>query len=313
MRIFACLSFFALLLGASAVAANESALTILNHTPGEVLNILVRDKSGNKPLERFIRLDIAPGAQAEVENPLSEGSIRIDNGFALTEFSEVNLADAKRLTLSGNNAEQLEIDAQSGDTRAYSGKVSHLVPAPGEKIVCELSRFRPKMPMADVCHILPSETPVDDNGALLTGLGFAGLLWAGRLTPEARTTDPGKALLEHMELWRPLERGEALALLEFLFSQGYVPWQAEMPAAELDFAAMPDKNPDVRRKTLLDVLNRYFEKNTGEAAIMLAPKDILQDLANSDEPERDVQLFTLVLKPESRAMILDVAAYEGKS
>lgn len=312
MRLFLAL-IFSLALLAPAVSSSASVLAICNDTSAELLNILVVEKSGNEALERFIRLDIDPGAQAEIENPRGAGDMRVDTGLALAEFSGINLDTAKRLKLSGDDADKLEIETTSGEIQTFKGRVSRLTPVPGENIVCELSRFRPKMPMSEVCHILPQDTPVDDNGALLTGLGFAGLLWAGRLTPQVQTAEPEKALLEHMELRRALNREEAEGLLNFLFRQGYVPWQAEMPSADLDFADMPDKNPDDRRNALMAVLNRYFEKNTGEAVIMLAPENMLQDLANSDEPERDVQLFTLALKPESGIMMLDVAAYEGKS
>lgn len=313
MRFLFPLFCFCALLAAGSVWAAERVLSIRNDTDGDLLNILVTAKSGNEQLERYIRLDIGPASSAEIENSLGEGALRVDTGLALTEFPDINFDGAKSLTLSGPDADKLEIETQAGEIQAFTGKAQKLVPEPGENIVCELSRFRPKMLMSEVCHILPKETPVDDNGALLSGLGFAGLTWAGRLTPQSGIADPEKALLEHLELRRPFNREEAVNFLKYIFGQGYVPWQAEMPGTELDFADMPDKNPEDRRGVLLEVLNRYFEKKGGEAVIMLAPQDMLQDLANSDEPERDVQLFTLVLKPASSLMMLDVAAYEGKS
>lgn len=290
---------------------HAAALTIFNKTDREIINILAMPRSEKEDF--FIRLDLPPGEKAQVENPGGQAELRADTGLELLYFGNVLFNGVKLLTFSDAASPKLLVDYGDGHSSVIAGKSVPLVPGKGERPVCELDHFRPNMPMRDVCKIIPGNTPLDDNGAYLTGLGFGGLAWAGRLGPE-HAAAPENALLEHMELRRPFVAGDIYLLLNHLFQQGYVPWQAEFPDAELDFADMPDKNPADRRKSLLDVLNRYLEnlpRQSSQASIMLAPADILDALANADAPERDVQLFTLLLKPKLGTFMLDVSAYRG--
>lgn len=312
-KILKALLFFALCI-LPRIANAGDFLKIINNSESELLNFLVQGQSGPEIIENYIRLDLAPGCDAVVENPESKGLFRLDNGMDLVTFPDVDLKNAKIITIAGKNGEVLKIERDSGSREESRGSTVSLIPEPGKHPVCELSSFRPKMPMNEVCNILPEKTPVDDNGAFLAGLGFGGFVWAGRLSPEHNSPLANKALLEHMELRRPLVNSEVMSLLDYLFKQGYIPWQAEMPKAELDFADMPDKNPADRRESLLKVLDKYFENlttETGEATIMLAPGDIVDALANADGPEKDVQLFSIFIKPKSSIVILDVSAYEG--
>lgn len=303
-----------LLLFNVSITLSADPLTIRNDSLREIINILIQEKSGTETVEHFIRLDLEPGGTAKVENPGNIIDIRVDTGLELVSFADVPLQGAKTLTLSGASCQDLQISCDKGVVHNAQGTIKSLVPARGEEIVCELSKFRPKMPMSEVCRIIPAKTPQDDNGSLLTGLGFAGLLWAGRLAPAAGTGRLEDLQLEHMELRRSFLRSDIETLLDFLYKQGYVPWQAELPNSELDFANMPDKNPSDRRQALNEVLARYLDNLThekGSAVLMLAPAEIMDELATADAPEKDVQLFTLNIRPQSNLLLLDVAAYEG--
>lgn len=290
-------------------------LAISNQTDSEIINILVSPISGQN--EFFIRLDLAPGQSTNVENPECEAFLRVDTGLSFWFFKDMPLEKATRLEFCAKHPVCILIDKNAGEAGHYSGEVQSLIPAPGEKIVCELSQFHPAMAMSDVCQIIPEKTPVDDNGAFLTGLGFGGKIWAGRLAPNVGAKNMASARLEHMELRRPFSEIETREILEILYKQGYAPWQAEFPQATLDFANMPDENIGDRRQVLNEELSSFFAKKTATgnnsvATIMLAPANMLSSLANADEPERDVQLFTLILQPQSGVLTLDVAAYQGQ-
>ena len=43
---------------------------------------------------------------------------------------------------------------------------------------------------------------------------------------------------------------------------------------------------------------------------MLAPTEMLPKLADADAPSSDVQLFTITLRPASKNIVVDVAAYQ---
>lgn len=295
-----------------------AALDIANNSPLEILNILVRPESG-KP-QFFWRLDLAPKASDQVENPGCKAALRLDTGLSFILFKNVNLAGAAKIAISGPEGATLAISGKS--PASIMGEITNLVPRAGEKILCELDQFRPRMPMKDVCAILPAHAPRDDNGSVITGLSFAGIPWAARLIPTKEGPVSDQTRLEHLELRRPLAPDAPLRILAFLESKGYIPWQAEFPGIAMDFADMANQDPGMREKLLRDAVEGFMadaarapEANPAdtemEASIMLAPAASLPSLADADTPPSDVQLYTLVIRPVSGLMLIDVAAYQG--
>ena len=65
------------------------------------------------------------------------------------------------------------------------------------------------------------------------------------------------------------------------------------------------------RQMLQQILDYFLAAGQGEATIMLAPAAMLPNLADADTPRQDVQLFTLTLRPASKNLIVDVAAYQA--
>ena len=174
------------------------------------------------------------------------------------------------------------------------------------------------MRMKDVCALLDQSPPHDDNDAVLTSLGFAGMVWAARLLPGqvengkpgiARTNGPDR--LEHMELRRKLDAATLNKLLTTLYAQGYAPWQAELPGLDMNFVEMPKTDTAKHREILQQVLDYFMSAGQGEATIMLAPAAMLPKLADADKPQSDVQLFTLTLRHSSKNLVVDVAAYQA--
>lgn len=294
----------------------NNILTIKNISPFGIINIKVTPKNG-EPF--FIRLDLAPNSFDSVQNPNCLASLRVDTGLEFWNFENINLSEAKELIFCSNYKEHgpcLWLEPIKPITEQFkvkdahiSGKSISLIPAAGERIVCELTQFKPKMPMNQVCDILAKDTPIDDNGAYLASLSFGGMVWAGRLAPQINSTSPDTSLLEHLELWRPYDAEDIFKIIKVLEDKGYIPWQAEFPDSDIDFNT---QNAD---KKLYEVLHTYItaiakKTDKEEAAIMLAPEKIIHKLDNADSPEENVQLFTLRLKPNQNSMILDVAAYE---
>lgn len=300
---------------AAPVAAGT--LQIENRSRQDILNIFVQpSQKGGKSF--FMRLDMSPGAKDSVENPECRGNLRVDTGLEFWSYEGIDLASAKKLIFGGKTPAGLTVVMADGGSRELAGGVSRLVPLPGDKPVCGLDRFRPKMPMKDVCSILAPNIPTDDNGALITGLGFAGLVWAARLAPEQKGQVSGESRLEHLELRRPLNQDEVFKILQTLYRQGYVPWQAEFPGKDLDFAKDRPESREIVRQAIEAFLARP-QKNPApnprdeepEASILLAPQAILPALEDADSPREDVQLFTLILKPATATLYIDVAAYAG--
>lgn len=285
-------------------AYGSEPLLLDNKSTNEILNIFVDPE--NKDLSGFfLRLDLAPGKDEQVENPECTATLRIDSGLDLSRFENVPLTNAKRINILNNS--EIEVIEINGKRQIITGNVMPLLPQKGSKPVCELGKFHPGMPMKDVCSILEQDLPKDDNGAILTGLGFAGMVWAGRLEPERTKMLSASTPLEHLELRRPLNREEVLHILEKLYQQGYSPWQAEFPDNDIDFGS-----GEKARNSLLSLINSYLNGyNEKEATILLAPLSILPALENSDVPDSDVQLFTITLKPSSDILLIDITAYQG--
>lgn len=295
----------------------QQPLAIVNHTSSDILNI----HATNERVKFFIRLDLAPGARDDIENPRDVVDMRVDTGLALWFFDDVNLGEAQSLIFTPDAV--LEIVGKSGATARLVGKISNLVTAGGDRTVCELGKFRPRMPMREVCDILDPNAPVDDSGGVLAPIGFAGLPWAGRFVASTPDDQDGDSLLQHMELRRPLSREDVRLVLKHLADLGFVPWQAEFPGKDIDFTQTTANSGQWEQK-LVQRVDEFLHSrqaiplsggkpNPGdeevEAKIMLAPASSIKRLATADDPTSDAQLYTLILKPQSRTLVLDVAAY----
>ncbi|MDE5832899.1 MAG: peptidoglycan glycosyltransferase [Desulfovibrio sp.] len=279
------------------------------------MNIQVSPESGDRKF--FIRLDLSPGASADVENPDCRASLRADTGLEFRVFPDVDLADADKLVFSDPPA--LEIVAKDGNTSRIVGYIKGIVPGKGDRPVCSLESFHPLMPMKDVCELLAPDTPTDDNGALIAGLGFAGLTWAARLAPARDGPVGSDTLLEHLELRRPFSLEDLERALSYLLKKGYVPWQAEFPGRDIDFSTGDAKENE---KVLLEAVKNFAKSGAPrpnpadaepDASIMLAPASLLPALNDGDAPARDVQLFSINLRPASGILLVDVAAYKGEA
>ena len=295
------------------MAAAPQNLTIANNTGEDLLNIhLQRGK-----VTQFMRLDMPPGGSEEIENPGGMVELRLDTGLALWTFSRVPLAQAVSLTF-GPQPDTLTLMMGKGDNRQFSARVRSLLPDENSGPVCALDQFRPGMYMKDVCALLDQSPPHDDNDAVLTSLGFAGMVWAARLLPGQaengksglfRSAGPDR--LEHMELRRKLDAATLNKLLATLYAQGYAPWQAELPGLDMNFVEMPKSDSARHKEILQQVLDYFMASGQGEATVMLAPSAMLPNLADADKPQSDVQLFTLTLRHSSKNLVVDVAAYQA--
>lgn len=296
----------------------DSSLRIVNNTQADILNIFVQPINKQEP-GFFLRLDLSPRASDTFENPGCVASLRADTGLYLWIFPAFALQSAKELTFCADHPICLKIVDADGKEAHLLGVAKNLVPGKDETPVCGLDKFRPRMPMKDVCAIVPKDAMADDNGALLTGLGFAGKAWAARLAPARTGPVNGDTPLEHLELRRPLSSDEIANVLNALYKQDYVPWQAEFPGNDIDFNTISEKKLVLEEaiKKFLQSSGRQEGKNPQdmekEGSIMLAPESILPALENADAPDSDVQLFTIILKPVSNTMIVDVAAYQGSA
>lgn len=312
MRILVCVA--GLWLGFAGIAW-PATLSITNQTGQDIFNIHV---TGEKQAF-FLRLDLLPGATDAIENPDIVADLRVDTGLELWRFQKIDLKNALNLDFRQGNPVYLNLTDSSGKVARIDGTVTNMVPGPGAPPVCELEKFHPSMTMKEVCAIFPGQMPRDDNGAILTGLGFAGLTWASRLIPASETGVSENSLLEHLELRRPLTLADAEKAIRHLFQQGYVPWQAEFPGKESEFAqetparSETDVLKQVRSFLAATLPGRHADHAAGkkcvEASILMAPADILPQLETADEPPGDVQLFTVTLRPCTGTLLLDVAAY----
>lgn len=304
---------------------HANPLEICNQSNAEILNIYVEPVK-QKQDSIFLRLDLAPGASAKIDNPACLANLRVDTGIQLWLYKLVALQESKQLLFCPDYPGCLALQGMDGNLVYEAYGIKDLVPAKGAKPVCELSRFRPMMPMKEVCALLEADATLDDNGNYLTGLGFAGKLWAARLAPFQKGEIKGDSLLEHMELRKALTRDDIVDVLATLYRQNYVPWQAEFPGQDIDFYDLPARDSRENKELLMWAIDKFLNRQgsrgltgpiknpgdeDGEASILLAPSDSLAALANADNPVEDVQLFTMILKPFSSTLLLDVSAYKG--
>lgn len=312
-RVFLLLLACCLLLpqrGFASPAAEEEAepptLSVQNLTALELLSV----RFSTARQESFARLDLPPSGEDALENPGGKQDIRLDMGFALWTFPGIALDDLTGIAACADHKEScLRLLHRDGRTEHRQGTVWNLLPEPGSRPVCALTRFRTGMKMQEACAILEKDAPRDENGAVLTSLGFADLIWAARLTPGPG--NPATAALEHLELRQILTREHLHALLQTLYGQGYCLWQAEFPGMDVDFTEMAAIDDAQRQRILEQGIDLIFTTGTGEASIMLAPRSQLAALREADAPEEDVQLFTVSLYPASRTLLVDIAAYRA--
>lgn len=293
-----------------------SPLKILNSSNSDILNIQAAPSDGREKF--FMRLDLSPGASVEIDNPGREADLRVDTGLEFWTFKNINLGDAREIVLRQGDPAYMEIEESTGAKKRADCEAKKLVPQKGERPVCGLESFHPLMPMKDVCELLDPDTPVDDNGALLAGLGFAGMTWAARLAPARDESGRGETLLEHLELRRPFAGEDLSRLLAYLSKRGYAPWQAEFPGKDIDF----DGDIKARENALMNAIRSFLANKKKEprlnssdeepeASVMLAPADLLPALNDGDSPATDVQLFTINIRPASGVLMVDVAAYKA--
>lgn len=295
---------------APAPAAEEvdpPTLSVRNLTGQELLSIRFR-AAGQ---ESFARLDLPPSGEDVLENPGGTQEVRLDMGFALWTFSAVRLEALGGFAACGAHAPGcLLLSYRNGREEHRQGEVWNLLPEPGSRPVCALTSFHAGMKMRDACDIVEKNAPRDENGAVLTSLGFADLIWAARLTPGPG--DPATATLDHLELRQVLKREHLRVLLQTLSAQGYCLWQAEFPGMDFDFTEMAAIDEEKRHAILEQGVDLLFAAGTGEATIMLAPRAQLPALRVADAPEEDVQLFTVTLQPTSQTLLVDIAAYRAE-
>ena len=303
-----------------AIEAQAAPLAIENRTGQEIINILVTGPDR----EFYLRLDLLPGGRDAVENPDCTASLRLDTGLEFLRFADVPLAAAARLVFEADACLALAQDGR--ELARVPAAVELLAPGQGDRPVCSLDRFRPTMTMREVCEILPGAMPRDDNGALLAGLGFAGLTWAARLVPasSAGPVSPASpdSLLEHLALRRPLALADLGQILAWLGKQGYVPWQADFPGFELSLAGEPAGRSDAEIMRLAKAFiaqsakdghgNHAIGEKCAEASVIMAPADRLPELMQADQPQQDVQIYTIYLRPCTATLLLDLAAYRGQ-
>ena len=316
LRIYAaiCLVLAGVILAGAASAAHiakpgpePQILTIINATGEDILSMGFQ--TGRSM--HFVRFDMPPAGRDDIENPGAVTNLRVDTGLALWIFKDVPLAWAQSVTLRMGEKPLLELAFSKGELQRLTGEAQSLLPGPDAGPVCALDRFRPGMAMKDVCALLQPDPARDDNDAILTSLGFAGMVWAARLWPGQPGGQGPTDRLEHMELRRKLDAHTLETLLQALYAQDYCPWQAELPGIDMNFTEMPDTDTARQRDMLRQTLEYFMKSGKGEATAMLAPATMLPVLADADTPRTDVQLFTLTLRPASRNLVVDVAAYQG--
>ena len=154
----------------------------------------------------------------------------------------------------------------------------------------------------------------DGNDAVLTSLGFAGLVWAARLSPgraDGAEADDGHALLDHVELRQRLTPETLAALRKTLADQGYRPWQAEFPGMDLNFMEMSEIPQDRQTEILENAVSLLMASEKGEGSLMLAPAAMLPAPAGgSGAPRnrmrplaRSVSTALTVVEPMSRPRV----------
>ena len=325
-RSFFCAFALAAIIFFTAPPLMSAELDIRNLSHLEILNIQINPGGQKKPI--FLRLDLLPGANDKFINPEISGTLRADTGLEMLYFPKLDLRNIIRLSFCQEHPACLVTENKQGKLQHLPAKVKSLLPGPGSRPVCQLDQFRPQMPMKEVCALLDPDTPTDDNGAWITGLGFANLLWAARLIPVLDNGDKSTAKLEHLELRRPLSSAECRDILKTLFEKGYLPWQAEFPGLDINFQELPGNDISARQKLLWQSIDDFLNANKkenrapqinnvtdeeAEARILLAPAKNMAEITNADDPSNDVQIITMILKPLSSTLLLDVTAYMGKN
>ena len=143
----------------SSAAETPACLTVSNQTSRDLLNI--RFRQGRTTY--FVRLDMAPGARDDIENPGVTADLRVDTGLAFWFFKAVPLAQARRLTFCGDHTACLILEQKNNISRHINGNAQSLLPGELSRPVCTLDQFRPGMTMNDVCSLLEPDPPRDDN------------------------------------------------------------------------------------------------------------------------------------------------------
>ena len=120
----------------SPSAAEPASLTISNQSSHDLLNI--RFRQGRSM--HFVRLDMAPGARDDMENPGVTTDLRVDTGLAFWFFKAVPLNQARRLTFCGEHAACLILEQNNKISRHLTGTVQSLLPEESSHPVCSLDQ-----------------------------------------------------------------------------------------------------------------------------------------------------------------------------
>ena len=106
----------------SSAAETPSCLTVSNQSSLDLLNI--RFRQGRTTY--FVRLDMAPGARDDIENPGVTADLRVDTGLAFWFFKAVPLAQARRLTFCGDHTACLILEQKNNISRHINGNAQSL-------------------------------------------------------------------------------------------------------------------------------------------------------------------------------------------
>ena len=128
--------------------AEPPTLSVQNLTEQELLSV----RFSTARQESFARLDLPPSGEDALENPGGTQDIRLDMGFALWTFPGIALGELKGFAACGEHKEScLQLFYRNGKTEHRQGKVWSLLPEPGSRPVCALTRFRTGMKMQEAC------------------------------------------------------------------------------------------------------------------------------------------------------------------
>lgn len=307
----ACAVLAVFVLAGPAMAAPDpdgDTLLITNHSHNDLVGVrFIQGKNISHS-----RLDLAPGNDEELEKPAGSAEIRLDLGLSMCSWPKVNLDEIRSITLCPDHENCIILTDQNGNSRHETGDCRSLLPPPGSAPVCALDKFRPRMTMRDACGLINTSYTSDDR-ALISTLGYAGLVWNARLYAGSGKNDSDitREQLEDIELRQKLTNENLKAVQDTLSAQNYIPWQATFPGVDMDFTEMHNLGKKDQADLLAICVDTFLKSGRGEASILYAPKDSLPDITTSDALRKDVQIFTLMLRRDSGTLILDMAAYTG--
>ncbi len=281
--------------------------TLSNKSRREIVAVLLTGGAA----AGFVRMDLGPGNEDELDNPGGTADIQMDLGLWLADWAKVPLDGVQSLTLCGEHECCLVVQPEKGEARHLQGQARSLLPREGSAPVCSLDAFRPGMTMAEACGRFPDAVTMEES-VYITSLGFGNIVWSARLNANADNGTGPDAQLENVELWQKLSTQHLTAVLQTLEQQGQVPWQAAFPGMEVNFPDMLSYPQSVREELLRLGINAFLRHGRGVASISFAPQSLVQELAASGFPQSNTQIYTLSLHRDSETLCLDMTSYNGE-